>query len=174
MLARLSRLTRIDNLRLEQMIYKTSDSTSQPANTQPGTKKLSHTKLAIALLLQEPGLIEQLKETLPDFIKGRAVELLRALISQIRMNPGHTTAMLIEHWRDQQAAFQFLQQLASWHHTIPKEGVAAEFVGAIRQIHRQAYKQHIDRLLNKAANTGLSTEERQSLQQLIGKVKQTS
>ncbi|TAK77536.1 MAG: DNA primase, partial [Gammaproteobacteria bacterium] len=78
--------------------------------------------------------------------------------------------VLIEYWRNHPQA-AFIHQLAQWEHMIPEEGIKEEFLGMIRQLNIVGIDEEINRLLAKAAQEGLSEEEKIELSTWIAKKK---
>ena len=50
----------------------------------------------------------------------------------------------------------------------PETGIEHEFLGSIKQLRKLAQEKLIENLLAKAAQMGLSAEEKQNLTELIG------
>ncbi len=140
-------------------------SPSQPQRTMRTTRSPSALRLATSLLVQQPELAQFLTEPLPKIdIKG--FDFLLQLLTVIQQNPGMTTASLKEFWRDQPEE-QLIVKLAQIEHMIPEKGIKNEFLGAIQRLKKIANEQVIERLLNQAAQQGLSQEEKLQLNELI-------
>jgi DNA primase len=144
-------------------------STPRPLNSMKA-RSPSTLRLAMTLLVQHPELAAHITEPLAHLdIPG--FDLFNQLIQIAQQNPGITTGGLLEHWRDQPDG-QTLAKLAQKDHMTPDSGIVQEFTGAILQLDKLAQEQVIERLLNKAALTELSGDEKQHLSELIGKLKQ--
>jgi DNA primase len=125
----------------------------------------------MALLVQQPSLVNLIEFPLPHLdIPG--FDLFQQIIEQLQQNPGITMGGLLEHWRGQEDS-AVLVKLAQLEHMVPETGIEAEFAGAIKLLRQLANARTIDELLNKAALTGLSSEEKQTLTTLIGLSKAT-
>lgn len=177
LLDELSKRARVDINELKQQVKKaetTSASTLIPAampETAKAAKLPAPLRLVLALLVQNPSLVNRLDETLiKDDLPGYT--FLAQLIVIIKKNPAITTGALIEHWRDEREA-AFIMKLAHWEHLIPDAGVENEFIGAIRQLAMLNFDEEINRLMAKATQEGLSDAEKQALSQWIGKKKNT-
>lgn len=122
-------------------------------------------RLALILLVQHPELAHHISEPLPE-LSLPAYPFFIKLIEICRQHPHLTTGGLLEFWREQKEE-KLLAKLASWELVIPETGVKEEFLGAIRGLTRSAHDQVIQRMLAKAAQQGLSDEEKSQLTQLI-------
>ncbi|MDX1901798.1 MAG: DNA primase [Gammaproteobacteria bacterium] len=133
----------------------------QPTQSRPTTQL----RRVIMLLLQQPTLAQHIQLPLPDFDQ-RGGDILKTLLDRIQSNPKITTGALLEQWRDQ-TDYASLVKLAATEHMIPEEGIEEEFKGAISRLRLQSQKQHISKLLAKAATTPLTGDEKSALQTLI-------
>lgn len=170
MIEETAKLTRIA---AEKLLIQQNKSVSdthqhdQNAAKKSVQERLSPMRLAITLLLQQPSLIEELNEIdWLEKLEAPGVEILQELIKVIQANPTTNTGLLLEHWRDQDAA-RHLVKLAQWELNIPEGGFNLEFQGAIECIKQLALDQQIEQLLIKANRSELSLEEKQALQLLI-------
>jgi DNA primase len=125
----------------------------------------SSLRVAMALLVQQPSLVNLIEEPLAPLATS-GFDLFLQVIEQARLNPEISTGALLEYWRDAEES-KVLHKLAQWEHMIPEAGVAVEFSGAVKNIRQLAHSQIIETLLSKAALTGLTPEEKQNLTQLI-------
>lgn len=122
-------------------------------------------RLAIALLVQHPELAQHLTEPVPK-IETAGFDLLLQLLDTLQQNPGLNTGTLLEHWRDKPEV-KLIAKLAQLDHMTPEAGLKNEFLGAINRLKRLANEQLIEQLLSKAAQNGLSLQEKQQLHALI-------
>lgn len=125
----------------------------------------SAVRLALALLIQQPELAQDLTEPLPQ-LELPGFDLLLSILSHLKNEPTANTGLLLEYWRDKPEG-KWIAQLGHWEHSIPHSGIKNEFLGAIKQLSKLSHQQKIDGMLAKANITPLSTEEKQQLQQLI-------
>ncbi len=79
---------------------------------------------------------------------------------------------MIEHWRDREDA-PIIKRLSTLMLQVPKEGMLDELKGALMQLHKNALKQQVEKLLQKSALEGLSDTERETLQRLIRQTKES-
>jgi DNA primase len=140
-----------------------------PAAQKPVTtlkaKSPSNLRFAMALLIQQPELVKTITEPLPA-ININGMDLFLEVIAKAEQNPDSKTGTLLEHWRDKEEG-KILAKLAQWEHMIPPTGIQVEFEGAIKKLRQIAEAHVIENLLAKAALTGLSSEEKQNLSELI-------
>ncbi len=122
-------------------------------------------------LKKYPELIEWVSEdllSLPDSLPGAG--LLKKVILLIKSMTLPHTAHLLEAFRDQ-AEYSVISQLAALPVNIPDDGLVTEFQGAIIALEGVGMDHAIDLFLSKAKETGLSAEEKKSLQALIARRK---
>lgn len=165
MLDELAKKARIDVAQLKPAAAKSRPERPVTLKARPP----SALRLAIALLVQQPQLVQLIPDFLPD-INMKGYPLLRQLIAKAKENPNMTTGALLEHWRGQ-PDLNLLAKLALWEHTIPENGIQQEFLGAIKKLNQLAQEQVIEHLLTKAAQTGLTQEEKHALSHLINSKK---
>lgn len=175
LLEELSKRARIDINELKQQV-KSPDSPPAQALLAATQQDASKTKLpppvrlALALLIQQPSLVSALQEPLPPCDLPGYLFLTR-LIEIIQKSPNMTTGSLLEYWRGQKEE-SFIAKLAQWELIIPDmNGMKNEFLGAIRQLISLGFDTEINRLLAKAAQEGLSDEEKLALANWISKKK---
>ncbi len=126
-------------------------------------------RLALTLLVQNPRLAS-LAQELPPLSTLPGLAFMSQLTEIIKQNIQMTTGALLEYWRGQKEE-PFIAKLALWEHSVPEMGVEQEFLGALRQINTLAYDNEINRLLAKAANEGLSDDEKTELTTWISRKK---
>jgi len=175
LLEELSKRARVDIQSLKQQLHTTQVGTmsasSPPERNRQAARTVLHPsiRLALALLIQYPSLLSHLSGPLPQS-RLEGAELLSQLIEIIKKNPALTTGTLMEHWREHPDE-ALLAQLAQWEHMLPEEGIKDEFLGVIRQLTILSIDEEINRLLAKAAQEGLSDEEKLELSAWIAKKK---
>jgi DNA primase len=144
--------------------------TDNSARTGP-TPKRSLVGSAIALLVQQPGLVRAMEPPyLFSALRQRGVSLLMELIALCQQRPDITSASLLEHFaeRDEHAA---LKKLALMNFPAAPEHWKQEFLDALEQLNRQTVQQRIDELLAKQAEFGLSEMEKAELLDCLVRVK---
>ncbi len=168
--AQLAQELRMDSTGLELLlnanpqITKTYETSSIPTRQLPPPLHL-----AISILLQHPSLIESIEDIHLTSIhsleiphKNFFIDLLQAFQQQ----PILTVAELLS-TRESKEERELIATLAARPLTIPLEGLQAEFLGAIAYLLQQADEQKISKLIMKAKNTPLSSEEKKSFAKFI-------
>ncbi|MDR3491585.1 MAG: DNA primase [Gammaproteobacteria bacterium] len=164
LMAELAKKVRMDVAQLQPTAESTTRPQQQPAASLRA-RPPSALRLAMTLLIQQPELAQLIKEPLPSLsIKG--FDLFQRLVQQAQTTPELTTGSLLERWRGEEEE-KLIAKLALWEHMIPENGIAQEFLGLIKNLHKMAYDQTIENLISKAAHSGLTSEEKQTLSELI-------
>lgn len=170
---RLGQVVKMDAKKLQQIMGDSSASSVKKAAMPLKIKNISLMRKAIALLLQHPEFAAEMpaeKLTLAHWqLPGH--EILKPLLDYLSAAPGLTTASLLEYWRDK-PEYPLLSKLAFYEFSIPAEGILAELKGTLSRLQQQNNEYLIEQLLQKAQQQGLSSEEKQQLQQLIAANKQ--
>ncbi|MGA7800556.1 MAG: DNA primase [Gammaproteobacteria bacterium] len=145
-----------------------------PARREPARRQhqsqmlLTPVRLAIGLLLHHPELASRVERPreLED-IDAPGVTLLVELLEFLAANPHLNSAAVLEHWRDSEDG-RHLAKLLQWTPSVPEEGMAAEFLGALERLKQQRLERRTDQLLERARREGLTPAEKRELQQLLG------
>lgn len=137
----------------------------KPIRRKPAAETPSALRLAIALLLQHPELGQYLTKPLIS-LSAPEFSLLSELITLVQQQPQVSTGVLLEYWRNRPEE-TLVRNLARQEFIAPETGLKHEFLGAIKQLNRLAQEQTIEGLLAKAAQTGLTADEKLRLSQLI-------
>lgn len=173
---KLSNLIHVDQETLQKLSSQKMNALKSKSNKNFNNRLKTHAKkttrrsamrLAIALLIQNPNLVQSLKS--PDEIAELqipGIELLKELIAQTKQTTDLNTGQLLEHWRDRAEAKQ-IEQLAVWDTTIPASGVEAEFLAVISKLIKENRQQRSEELMQKARLEMLSDTEKLELQHLI-------
>lgn len=175
MLARLAEIVRMERVQLTGLLKK-----AQPkpkiATEKPLAKRVakvkapaqkSQARIAIALLLQHPGLATQAGDlTRFSGLQIPGMSLLVSLLQTLQAQPHLSSGALLERWRDS-ADGQHLMSLAQWQHLLPEENLEAEFCGALNSLYAQGIEQLKESLLDKSRNGELTAEEKVELQRLF-------
>jgi DNA primase len=144
---------------------RSSTPTARPA-PRPAPTKRSPVRLAIALLLQRPGLAAEAGD--PRRFTGLAlpgIDLLMEMIELILQRPDIGTGALLEHWRDTEAGAHLLK-LAQAPLQVPEAGYAGEFADILLRLEERIRAQRVEQLYQKDLKT-LTPEEKAELQQLL-------
>lgn len=175
LLEELSKRARIDLNELKQQVKKAETISPSVIHlpeiqidaSKPKLKPAMQT--ALALLVQQPSLVNHIVDPLPaGNLTG--LSFLRRLIELIQKDPSMNTAQLMEHWRDQKEE-RFLANLACMELNIPEAGMINDFLGTLRQLNTLIMEEEINRLLAKASQEGLSESEKQELSSWISRKK---
>jgi DNA primase len=146
--------------------------TSAPAveSRQAGAGRGSLVRQAVRLLLHFPQIAADISEQRLHRIRALdepGIDVLSALIDELRISPAHSTAQVLERWRDRPGE-PHLARLASMEVMVKDAaGALRELDDALGRLHQEAVRRHLDQLLEKDRNTGLSKEEKLELQQLM-------
>ncbi len=120
---------------------------------------------AIALLLQYPQLA-----ALQDLPEGwrqhdsKGVKILSQLLEILRANPTYTTAMLVEHWEDDDIRHH-LGKLATAE-LVVFDDQEEQFRGCLQRLEKEARQSRASRLRNKLRPSDMTEEEKNLLRQL--------
>lgn len=129
-----------------------------PTYRRPGPRgerrSLTPMRLAIALLLQQPSLADEVF-AMPDEwrrLANAGVPLLGSVLEIASVSPRITTAALLERWRGSESGRQ-LDRLSdpSLIAHIPDEGRAAELRGAIQALNQQVREQEAQILFERSS-----------------------
>lgn len=171
MFDRLATIVRVESQQLQSLAgIKPTVTSSTKRQRKPSLTKInqfSPVRLAVALLLQNPQLIENISNN--DLLKDinlPGISLFQQLITQLKERPLPSTGAILEDWRNT-PEITTLTKLAAWEYFIPADGLAAEFNGILMRIQQMGREQKIQQLLTKATQQGLSIEEKKYLQELI-------
>lgn len=154
-----------------------SQPSRKPTQSKPQSTKTNKTlQLAITLLLQQPSLALNLKNydwllTLPD--KGS--KLLHQLLEIIHKTPKINTSLLLENWRDNPKLYDRLASLAMTEREERIQGQEQqELQDCVNRLLLHARKIRVDYLQQKAAEHGLTNQEKSEYRQLLLLAKQGS
>lgn len=159
----LAQLTRIENHRLMHML---NDKKEHAPLTQK-TITRSPIRLAIALLVQNPDIYQQVQHQMPPAaLDGEGQEILQRLLTQVANAPSITTASLIELWRGSDF-FESINRLAGWDHQVPEEALSREFIDILQFLKRQNFENKITQYIAKSRKEGLTVSEKLVLQTML-------
>lgn len=145
--------------------YRKSQRQSEPTSK----RQVSPIGTAISLLLQNPPLINEIKEEFPD-AAIRGMPILRKLCHLLQTSPHLTTGNILEHYRES-PEYPHLVKLACQKPLLNQQNLAVEFRDVVRKIRLQAIEYTIEILMSKANAAKLTAEEKQLLQQLLQKTR---
>jgi DNA primase len=164
MLDELAKRARIDIAKIQPRAAAPHTQNNKAASP---LKARSHSNLrtAMALLIQQPQLVNLITEPMPA-MELAGYDLFLQIIAKAQTLPEMKTGALLEHWRDHDD-LKILAKLAQWEHEMPEVGIEAEFLGAIKRIREIPNQQTYANLIAKGSLTGLTDEDRKILMELI-------
>lgn len=139
----------------------------RPSGGGNAPPKRSLVRSAIALLIQQPSLVQAMQPPhLFSVLRAPGIPLLMELIELARARPDITTGALLAHFegRDEQAA---LGKLAMMDFPAAPETWKHEFVDALAQLDRQTQQQRIEELLAKQEEGLLGETEKAELRECL-------
>ncbi len=150
------------------MLEESNHSRTVGVKKHEGRVKLSPVRIVIALLLQNPGLIEFVEQREAEWLDvdfpGMAV--LKEVIQAIETVKQKDTAVLSEYFRGKPSE-KVVNTLINWNFFILEQGVEAEFSGALNRLLEQMEEVVLNQLLMKEKSGGLSQEEKSQLRKLL-------
>ena len=163
---RMSRLLRIDLERLLGMLELQSEV------TKPTKRKMqrlpNRVELALALLIQFPELARHLQDY-PNITlntSDQTAQLWKEISAMLQANPTLSTGALLEAWRNH-PLFSTVVELANVSHTVPLEGIDAEFTGLLAGLARDHHASTVQHLMQLAASGQITDDQKIELQQAI-------
>lgn len=126
-------------------------------------------RLAIALLMQRPALVEWIEDLEPfRELNAPGLDLFIEIAALARAEPTLSAAGILERFRDtpHEAA---LWKLAAWEHAVPEEGMEAEFKGALAWMERLLDEKRLQYLDERLREGVLSDAELQEWQALLAR-----
>ncbi|MGB4497399.1 MAG: DNA primase [Methylococcaceae bacterium] len=164
MLAKLEELTHFD---VAPEIEK--EIATQTKNQQiEKNVRYSIERLTLALLVQNPKLVQKLEENPIDWqtLEFKGIETFKKIVQQICVEKPISTAQILEHYRGLPEE-KMLNALASLPVFIPDEGIEMEFSGGVNQLISQGRKNRLEKLQIQATESSLNEYEKEILLQLI-------
>ncbi|MGA0587175.1 DNA primase [Dyella sp. KRB-257] len=140
---------------------------AQRAVQRPVAVQRSLVRSAIALLLAQPGLADQVERPY-GFLRldKPGVGLLAELIDLVRSRPGIHPASLVEHYAER-PEYPALQKLMAASAVGEPETQRVEFFEALARMEQQAVAQRRDALVAKSREGALSDAEKTELRELL-------
>ncbi len=162
-----SKLGILDPTQLQKLMSEPAG-TSQENNafSQPKIKQ-TPMRLVIALLLQNPKLVENIPDIEPlRELQDPGFQLFYELANLCREQLGLTTGQVLEYWRGKESS-RHLEMLAVWDHLITDENVEKTFADNLSYLYNQLIEKRMELLIAKDRNQNLSLEEKKELAQLL-------
>lgn len=166
LLEQLAKYLAVDQAGLQQLLKPLA--AAAPPPVRKSQRIPSPDYLAIALLLQRPGLASQIGDTAHlSLINAPGIPLLMKLIPLLQQSPTMSAGMLLEQWSDDEER-RLIASLAA--RSIPEDAdVVAELKGAFARLREQQNDALANSLIQKAKTTNLSASEKETLQTLLKK-----
>lgn len=131
------------------------------------TKKVTPVRLAIALLLEYPHIVNVLEDiAVLEHLSIPGITLLNQLMRLCKQSPDITSAQILEYYRDTEEGKQ-LAKLMCWQHNVSAEAAEAVFEDSIEKLFSQFLEIRTENLLQKARLNQITREEKQELQILL-------
>ena len=129
--------------------------------------KITPVRLAIALLLEHPHIINALPDiSMLTHLNMPGIPLLNELMLLCKQNPNIKSAQIIEKYRGQEEGKQLTKLMCLQHHIEP-ENAESTFLDVIERFLNIFIDQRTEALLAKEQTTGLTKEEKQELYSLL-------
>lgn len=149
-----------------QRLSSANQSNAQKISRQK-TTKATPTRLAIALLLEQPALAGKMPHPhLLAHINMPGIQLLNEMIHLALDRPQMTSAQFIEHYRGKPEEQQ-LAKLAIWQHGVMSENAEEFFLDTVEKLFNSFIEQRTEQLLQKARIGEINLQEKQELQALL-------
>ncbi len=135
---------------------------------QLNSGRLSLPQFVIALLLQNPKLIEIVEQKEIDWsqLEFDGVERFKNILCVIADKKPTNYGVLLEAYRDH-ADEVIVKKLAAFDLMIPDDGTEAEFCDALNGLLKQGREMGIARLQSKAQSKGLDSQEQEALVRML-------
>ncbi|NIP73675.1 MAG: DNA primase [Gammaproteobacteria bacterium] len=140
-----------------------------PPGAAARARRRSPARLAIALLLQHPGLARQVGDA--DTLKSLevpGVDLLAQILEMLHREPHLTTGALLERWREAPEG-KHLFKLARLELPGTEVSLAREFQDTVRHLAAKGRERRWEFLQEKLAREGLSESEKEEWKQLLSR-----
>ncbi|WP_020158971.1 DNA primase [Methylobacter marinus] len=166
MFARLKQLSGLATL--DVLTNATTLRPKREGNKRQDRGRLSSARMAIALLIQNPGLAEVIEQREIDWrgLEFPGIDLFKNVLSVILDKKPANTAVLVESYRGA-AEEKPVKALAFLDLLVPDEGVEAEFCDALDRLLDQARSAGLERLLAKEKTKGLDSQEKEMLRKML-------
>ena len=129
--------------------------------------KITPVRLAIALLLEHPHIVNALPDiSILAHLNIPGIPLLNELLVLCKQNPNIKSAQIIEKYRDSVEGKQLTKLMCLQHHIEP-ENAESTFLDIIERFLNIFIEQRTEALLSKEQITGLTKVEKQELHSLL-------
>ncbi len=165
-----SRMTELAALDVSRNPAKLLESGQVSSSVSRGSEKAkpSPVRMVVALLLQNPGLIDVIEKQSVDLsvIDRPGVDVLKELVRMIAEKRPANAAVLMEYFRGT-GQEKVLNTLMHEDYFILDDGLEAEFVGALDLLVQQSDERCLEQLLEKERERGLAADEKEMLKKLL-------
>jgi DNA primase len=170
MLERLGELSRYDPEKLSIFLGSIEESRAGTRDPRAGAGRKdppSTVRLAIAMLLQHPGLAAGVPDagSFGDLEQPGSALLLQ-LLELLKTSPNLNTAAIIDNFSDSEHKHHIVK-LAVWHHPALEQPSVADLFDLLEKLRRDAIKSRVDKLLFKQPLQGLDAQEVAELRRLL-------
>ncbi|WP_448212799.1 DNA primase [Colwellia sp. MEBiC06753] len=150
---------------LVKQLQQTSNNTAKKATSKP--TRATPTRLAIALLLENPTLAQSLpNHDVLAHLELPGVSLFNEVLAICTHHPDIKSGQIIELFRDREEGKQ-LAKLLCWEHQIEAEHAEDVFLDSIEKLLNTLVEQRTEFLLQKARLNQLTVDEKRELQALL-------
>ncbi|SMB88226.1 DNA primase [Pasteurella testudinis DSM 23072] len=161
-----SKLGILDPNQLQQLMKGGSQNSESAVSAQPKIKQ-TPMRLVIALLLQNPRLVDNIPDLEPlRALNDPGFQLFYELASLCQNRVGLTTGQILEYWRGKENS-KPLEMLAVWDHLISDKNVEKTFADNLGYLYNQLIEKRMESLIAKDRNQSLSLEEKKELVALL-------
>jgi len=138
----------------------------RPTKAYPGTIRKSAIRDAVQLLLHHPRLASLTGDTLfLQQVRLPGVELLAALLDQLKDSPNLSTGAVLERFRETEH-YPHLQTLATREHFVDEKDLENEYLGLINAVKRQQYNPLVAEFeVKNPAPSEMSEEQKQRVRE---------
>jgi DNA primase len=164
-----ARLTELSGMRTLSILDSAVTVTLNPkGQSQQALNRLSSARVAIALLLQNPRLADNIEQKDIDWsgLEFRGIELFKSVLQVILEKKFVNTAVLIEYYRNT-AEEKSVKALALLDLNVSEDKMEDVFSGALDSLLKQGIEAGILKLQTKAQSNGLDSQEQAMLVKML-------
>ncbi|MGZ8189783.1 MAG: DNA primase [Methylococcaceae bacterium] len=170
MFERLKELSGALKLDVLQNKARLATTIAQDKRQKPGGGRLSSARVAIALLLQNPGLAELVEQKEIDWngLQFAGSELFKNILQEIHANRSANTAVLMELYRNTEEE-KTVKALALMDLQVSDDKIETVFCDALDVLLKQAREARLDLWLSKNRSKELTVQEKEELLRMLAK-----
>ena len=154
----------------EALVERTQQGSGESGRVARSAGRGGLVRQAVQTLLLFPASAQRLSpadRSALDAVDEPGADILRELLDGLRVQPATSTAQLLERWRDHPAG-ERLARLAVSESIVPDERAAGdELLTAVQKLAQAPASAELDALLAKEQRSGLDSQERERLVQLL-------